>query len=307
MFHDLPVKRQADGTWSYKTDEVGYRYWIPGGHYYFYAYSCGAVSKLDTNAGYDSFTMDMTNDLAPSDRVLKINNYICDASHQHDLVYASNTGDAMNGIIALASGNSLVSFQFKHLLSKVSAQFVNKFPAGYTAEISNVTIENIRNIGDYNPNAAGGWQNQVRSASGPGLVYLLNTNNPEINPISAEKDKTCTTQSAYVIPFAYSGSEATSETESTWVYIKFTITLYADNVKVTQKELTGKFNPSWKAGYNYLYSIELSGTAANFQAIGFTVATDDQGKVVTDWSSPENEEGYSNVIYIDTTDEESND
>lgn len=287
VFYDVPVTRQDNGTWDYKTQLGDYRYWVPNAHYYFHAYSCGSVSKLNTDAGLGSFSMNMQDDLSASDRVLKINGYLCDASHQHDLVYASNTGnnpdDVWEGIIAQATGNPTVEFHFKHLLTKVSAQFTNNLPAGYTAEISRVTIENIRNIGDYSPTAEGGWQNQQRTDNGQPFVYLLNTTDPSIDPVRAEKGASCTTQHAYVIPFAYNGTNATEGTASTWVYIKFTLTIYHGTDKINVRELTGKFNPSWKAGYSYVYNITLTGLGANFQAIAFATATDTQGNVIDPW------------------------
>lgn len=292
VFKNVPVKRQADATWSY-TFEGGSekQYWIPRAKYYFFAYSCGADAELNGGEGY--FEMDMQDDISASNRVLKLYNYVCDATHQHDLIYADATGESWGGIEGKTTGNEPVSFQFKHLLTKVQAQFTSKFTPDYTLEVSDVSFENIRNIGNYTP-GADGWQDQGRTESGEPHVFLLNTDDPAVMPVSTVNGQDpAVTNCAYVIPCAYSGQDATEETESTWVYLKFTLTLYNKNQKVAVKELTGKFNPNWKTGYSYLYNIQVSGDDANFNAISFTTATDANGNVITNWETD------GDVIVID--------
>lgn len=277
VFNDVPVTRNADGKWSYTGEQ---RSWVPGGKYFFYAYSCGQISKLNTN--YGDFTMDMTNDLENSDRVLKINGYVCDATHQHDLIYASNTGatesDPFAGIIGKDKANKPVQFQFSHLLSKVKAQFSSEFPEGYEIYISDVTIQNIRNVGSYNPNASSGWQNVVRDPedSFP-FVYLLNTDDPETTPIhTTVGGDAVSTNSAFVLPYTYNDND---------VYIKFDLTVMNKGEEILNKELTGKFNPIWVAGYSYVYNIKINGSAAGLEVITFTTTTDESGNVVSEWVS----------------------
>ncbi len=293
VFNDTPVEKQSGGTWAYKDKD---RYWVPGAHYYFYAYSCGSIAKL--NSDYGQFSIDLARtDLTAADRTFNITNYLCDATHQHDLIFATNTGatetDAFAGILGKEKGNGLVSFQFKHLLSKVKAQFTSDFPTDYTVEISDVSLENIRNIGDYNSN--GGWKNVSRLEEGSPYVFLLDTdyvdeegNNP-IKPVKtiAGQDP-AVTNTAFVLPFTYNGEDATETTPDTWVYLKFTLTVYNKGEKILVKELTGKFNPSWIEGYSYTYNVVVSGSTANLQVIAFTTIADGQGNIITNWGSDDN-------------------
>lgn len=288
-FTNVPVYRQSGGTWSYILDGEGNRttqpekFWMPDARYYFYAYSCGNELLPDTQ-----FSFNTSDALSASGRTLKINNYLCDATHQHDLIYATNTGavegNKFAGILGLATGNDLVTFQFTHLLSKVSAKFTSNMTSDYTIEISNVSIENIRNIGDYNPET--GWQNVLRTENGSAHVFLLNTSDPDISPIQTGAGQAdAVSQSAYVIPWGYDGQESADATKSTWVNIKFTATLYNKSEKILVQELTGKFNPTWLAGYSYVYNVQLDGSALGLKAIAFTTATDKDGNVITDWTN----------------------
>lgn len=284
VFNNTPVTNISD-SWDYVTEAGEYRYWVPNGHYYFYAYSCGSVSKLDSAFG--EFKMDMADGKTPAERVLKIENYLCDATHQHDLVYASNTGatndDIWAGIIGKTTGNDFVSLQFEHLLSKVTAKFTNKFPAGYTAEISNVTISGINNIADYNQ--IDGWHKQGRSGGAEPGVFLLYTNpNDETAdaPIAAATGESVSSESAYVIPFAPTDEEVAAD-PSQLATIKFTLTVYNGEEQIMVKELKGQFKPTWEKGYSYLYSVELSGSTSGLEVIAFTVTTDREGNIVTGW------------------------
>lgn len=301
VFDDIVVERLDNGTWTYNknNEESKNRYWVKDAKYYFYAYSCGDVTKL--NGKFGKFKMDMSNGLMPSSRVLKIEDYLCDNTHQHDLIFASNTGatetDAFAGILGSDNNNTAVAFQFKHLLSKVKARFTSKFPAEYEVEITDVSIQNIRSIGDYNPTT--GWQNVRRPEGEFPFVYLLNTSNPKINPISVsnkienDKQASCETETAFVIPYGYNGSDGEGAA-NTWVYIKFTIKLLFNKVPVLTKELTGKFNPNWEAGFSYIYNVEVSGSTTNMDVITFTTTTNDKGEVVNSWN-----ENDTPVIDID--------
>lgn len=282
VFNDTPVKRNDNGDWSYKEDLGEFRYWVPGGHYYFYAYSCGSVSKLDTKK-YGSFTMNMADGLTASNRVLMINNYVCDASHQHDLIFASNTGavegNEYAGILGKEKGNGDVTLHFQHLLSKVGAKFTNKFPAGYTTVVSNVYIDGLMTQGNYDPRNGGSWNGQ--SAGATSLVYLHDTSNPAINPIRLETGLSDTSNTAYVLPNSYNGADGTAD--DTYIYMKFNLVVYNNGEVVLNKTLSGKFSPSWAIGHSYLYNIELSGSAADLDVIAFVTQTDASGKVVSDW------------------------
>lgn len=286
VFDDVTVTRQDDGKWTYTVEP---RHWVKDAKYYFYAYSCGSVTKLDSDAGFGKFSLDMDPGLTAADRSLMINNYLCDHTHQHDLIYASNTGatesDKFAGIIGKDDNNDPVSFQFKHILSKIKARFTSKFPSEYEVVIRNVSVRNIRNVGTYN--SASGWSGVSRKEGEQPFVYLLNTSDASINPIKFKNEKDAQgnqvfadTQTAYVLPYGYSGNEEAN----TFVNIYFELDLYFGNEKVMTKILTGKFNPTWLEGYSYIYNVEVSGSTAGMDVITFTTATDSEGNIVTKWN-----------------------
>lgn len=277
VFENVLVTRNEYSTWGYASDP---RYWVPGGRFFFYAYSCGNTNKLQADGAYGTFGFNMENGKTINERALMINGYICDNTHQHDLIYASNTGVDGNGIVAGPAGsNKTVGLAFKHILSKVSAQFSSKFPAGYTVEVSNVSIQGIYNTGNYNPNAAQGWQDQSKSTTFP-YVDLYKTSDVDTNPITVvnELDKDGkqvykSTNSAFVMPRAYNEGDP-------MVSIQFNVKVLNKNQAVLNQLMTASFKPTWQAGYKYVYSIDLSGSAAGLQAIAFTIVTDENGNLV---------------------------
>ncbi len=297
IFDDILVKKSGT-DWKYTSNDDSLRYWINKAKYYFYAYNCGNADKLSSE--YGSFTLDMsnTNKLTAADRVLKIDNYRCDNSHQHDLIYASNTGENFGGILGTDNANNPVALRFKHILTKVNARFTSKFPTEYTAYIKNVSIQNIRNYGDYSGTA---WQNVERREGETPYVALASANtenNPQyisvVNDTDAKGNQLyAETGTAFVIPWDYNGkdndegeagepTEGENKSETTFVSIVFDVDVYIGEELIFTKHLSGKFNPTWLAGYFYTYNIELSGKASNMQAIVFTTVTDEQGSVV-DW------------------------
>lgn len=287
VFDDVTVTRQDDNKWTYTTEP---RYWVKDARYYFYAYSCGSVTQLDYKFG--KFSLDMSNGLTAADRSLMINNYICDYTHQHDLIYASNTGateaDKFAGILGKDGSNDPVGFQFRHLLTKVKARFTSKFPDEYEVVVRNVSIRNIRNIGVFN--SASGWTSVVRKEGEQPFVYLLNTADQTVYPIRFTNSKDtqgnqtyAETNTAYVLPYSYNGDED----KNTFVSIYFELDLYMKNEKVLTKILTGKFNPIWMEGYSYIYNIEVSGSTTGMDVITFTTASDENGNVVVPWSEDE--------------------
>ncbi len=288
VFEDVDVTlKTISNKWEYDVP----RYWVENGHYYFFAYSCGSVSKIDTETYKDiSFSMDMKDGIEPSARVLIIQNYLCDYSHQHDLIYASNVGgtedNPWNGIVASAKGNPDVAFEFKHLLSKVNAQFTSKFPAGYEVSISNVSLQNIRNQGSYNPTGDGAWQNVIRKYSeAANWVYLLNTEDKDVEPIVATVDKegketSPTTPYAFVIPYLYSTSA--SDADDPNVYLSFHIQVTNKKEIIFEQDMLGQFHPNWAAGYQYTYNVEVSGGTTHLQPITFTTTVTDQDGNVKD-------------------------
>lgn len=309
VFHDVSVTRNDDNTWEYETAEVPLRYWLEDARYYFYAYSCGSVTKLNTEK-YGTFTMDMDDGLTPADRVLIINNYVCDNNHQHDLIYASNTGatedDQFAGILGLGkdkdNANAPVAFQFKHLLSKVKARFTTSFGSEYEVVVRNVSIRNIRNIGSYHPQS--GWQGVDRTEGDQPFVYLLNSGANDVLPLYVHNKKTgnvqesVETNTAYIIPYGYSGQEGDV---NTWVNLYFEIDVYLGPNRLMSKILTARFNPTWLEGYSYVYNVDIAPSTSGMNPIIFTTTTDADGNVVTDWNTDD-----TPVIIVDNKKADSN-
>lgn len=278
----LVTKTQGTTDWTYAGET---RYWVPGAKYYFYAYSCGSTPALDTTdgeSGKGSFGFNYSAS-TPNARALRINGYLCDHTHQHDLIFASNTGavegDQYAGITREAGDNTPVSFQFQHLLSKVKAEFASNLNEDYNVEISNVRIENVYNKADFSP-TDGNWDNyQNREGA---LVYLLNNLNDEsVNPIDfnrtydAENKLVFTpTNHAYVLPKAYGEDE---------VNLKFNVRITKDGALVIAKEMQGTFQPTWQVNHNYTYKVTIDGNALDLKGIVFTV--DYENGVVVDWSN----------------------
>lgn len=298
VFSNEAVTKQDNGSWVYTSED---RYWVPNAKYYFYAYSCGNTSKLDDKFG--SFSLNMNNDypegtpdedkLTAKDRCLIITDYICDNDHQHDLVFATNTGTDFGGIVGQTTGNKTVPFEFNHILSKVKARFSTQFNKDYKVEIKNVTIQNIRNTGDYDPE--NGWLDVTRKAGTPFVVL-------QAEPISVKNEKdsegnqvTVDSGEAYVIPCKYDQDPTAGAT----VYINFEIEVYFGNSLVLSKILTGTFTPDWTAGYSYTYNVEISGSTTQMDVITFTTGTNALGDFV-EWKG---DDGKNPSIKIDGVNE----
>lgn len=242
VFHQEKLYKQ-DGAWTYSNT----RYWVPDATYNFYAYSCGDI-KLNTDLGTPA--MDLVND--PS-RVLRISKYICDDSHQHDLIYAYK-----EGIVGkkAGEGNDRVSFDFNHILTKISAEFVSEFPVGYDVIVSNVQVQNIRNIGSYNPKGNDGYMWTEVNRTKADMAVTLSV------PVGSKANdkETIKTGSAYVIPYNYADAD---------VYLVFDVVVKKGNESVLSRHMRGTWSPNWTIGYNYNYRIKITGTAANLDQITF--------------------------------------
>lgn len=244
IFHQEKLYKK-DGVWTYDNT----RYWVPDAIYNFYAYSCGDI-KLNTDLGTPA--MDLVNDPF---RVLRISRYICDDNHQHDLIYAHKEG--VTGKKA-GEGNDRVSFDFNHILTKISAEFVSEFSSEYDVIVSNVEVRNIRNIGSYNPKGNDGymWTDVERTASDKVVKLSIPANS------KANGEETIKTGSAYVLPFNYSAAD---------VYLSFdvVVTEKESGKSILSRHMSGTWSPNWTIGYNYNYRIKITGTAANLDKITF--------------------------------------
>lgn len=275
VFNDVLVYRTNNGTsWKYDGDA---RYWVPGGHYYFYAYNCGNTDHLDTTK-YGKFIFDLEGEKSNTERVLKIEDYICNENHQHDLIYAYNVGqdntgqtapsiNTFPGIVAREKGNNgPVKFQFNHILTKVKAQFASRFPEDYIVNVSNVIIQGIYDKGTYNPCV--GWTDKGygKTVNYP-KVYLLKTYDQDTDELEIkythDKDGNLVftpSHSAFVLPKTYNQEDVT---------IKFDIEVVNKNKTVLTKTMVASFKPSWTQGCSYTYNITLDGSAANLDQISF--------------------------------------
>ncbi len=303
IFYNEIVSTTNGVEWTYDGEK---RYWIPEAKYYFFAYNCGNVAKLGT--GYGTFDMNTDDKMDPEKRVLVIENYKCDDTHQHDLIFASSTGDNYAGIEGSTSGNNPVAFNFKHLLSKVRVNFKSTFPTEYEVVISNVKIQDIRNYGSYSPISEGsGWYETKRGIANnehPAISLVRTSTSivdekPVVTDLPIETTNTgktenpgVTTDYAYVLPYDYS-NDGVAGLSAEDVFIYFDLTVYNKGQEVFNKTgMHGKFTPIWTPGFAYTYNIEVNGEAANLNTIEFTLAG------VDEWEDAP-EENYTNGISID--------
>lgn len=272
-------------VWNYANT----RYWVPGATYCFYAYSCGDI-KLDSKFGH--FVMDVTKSMQDQ-RVLKIVDYVCDETHQHDLLYAYKEGvkpETDNTGMNVVGGTD-VAFKFDHLLAKIDTKFRSKFAPEYTVEIKNVTASNIRNVGSYDPKNNGWNQTPKRELiasgehKGKNPFVILHDENAIIarkggvikdvdgteTPVT---ELTPTSDFAFVLPYAYTGAEVT---------LSFEMTLKKDGETVLSRVLSGSWTPTWQQGHWYTYTIDITGDATNLTPIMFTTEIDP----ISGWSSGE--------------------
>ncbi|MDE7085120.1 MAG: fimbrillin family protein [Prevotella sp.] len=244
VFYEEKVAK-ANNVWTYANT----RYWIPDAKYNFYAYSCGDI-KLKNEKGTP--TLDLINDQY---RVLRITNYVCDDSHQHDLIYAFNEGLIGKKV---GEGNERVKFDFNHILTKISAEFVSEFDKDYDVYVSNVRLQNIRNIGSYDPKANDNykWIGVERKESNATVSLSVPEGSKAVAGGTSVK-----TSSGYVIPYFYSNGD---------VQLLFDVVVKKGNEQVLSRHMSGSWSPNWTIGYNYNYRIRITGTTANLDKIEFS-------------------------------------
>lgn len=266
IFTDTPVTKSGD-DWSSAIN----RYWIKDATYSFYAYSCENKHVAPEYGGPS---------IGQSDGVFRLN-YTCHSENglSHDLVFASATD-----VVGKESGNSPVSMQFKHILSKVNLCFVNDFPDGYEIEISNISISQFQNTGTFtaekksvSDGIIGSWS-KVDYDSKSTNTFTLNTKGN--STATSEKDEkgnplySIVSSECYMIPCHYT-------TENNPVKIQFNIKVTNTELKqiVLSNVLTGTWHPNWRMGTQYTYTIRLTGGAAGMDEIKFGVGVDD-------WNDP---------------------
>ena len=243
------VKKNDEGGWSYTNT----RYWIAGANYSFFAYS--KENSTSANARFSNGQFSLTN-------------YIVDAApeNQKDLVFASATATGAE------SGNKEVSFDFKHVLSKVCFNFKSNFPEGYKIDVTNVRIRNFRDRGTFAfANSEYAWSNVDRTYNSnvEGEWVTLNLGFEENKNLGMAPNAEAVTNEFYVIPFAYTDVN---------VRLRFTLTIKNSNDEiVSQSERYAAFQPTWVKGSAYRYNVTLTGAAAGLEEIKFTVGSVGEG------------------------------
>lgn len=256
VFSDVKVKKEADG-WSYGTGS-DLRYWIEGATYNFAGYAIdGNTLPGGASANYRD------------NQYLNITNFLANGDNQYDLVYA-----APAAITAKAEGNSAVAMEFKHALSRIMLRFKNSFPAGYTIEIQNAKVVNVRDKGNFygsvfETKVGNPWVKEDGAYKEP----FRSTTTPEIPMGIKETEKAAvdtylTTEEAYVIPFKY---------EQANVKVQFHLYVYRpDGEKAFDNIYTATMPiPNWEMSHQYRYTLDLTGSAAGLQPIEFTASVGD--------------------------------
>lgn len=247
------------------------RYWVPDAQYYFYAYSC---ENKDLANGTPVMNLDGETAAA---RALRITNFICDNTHQHDFVIAKNV--TLKGLDSSGDknkpANSKVAFNFKHILTKINVKFESEFATGYDIEISDVSITNIRNKGTYSA-ASETWSSQTRTkeenaSEGDYGTFVkfqgfVNDKNIASKGATAAEDVTATTTDCYVLPYSY-----TTEGD---VKLRFHIDVVdnATGQTILRRDMAGSWAPNWTSGMGYTYTVNITGTAADLEPIVFQTA-----------------------------------
>lgn len=271
VFNGDEVTKSGAGSsakWEYTSTS---RYWVEGGNYRFFAYSCdnNSVKSPDGTA-----SMNLGN-LRTGDPVFTIADYICHTSENgdaHDLIVAYNNETTE----AKAQGNGLVSMKFSHVLSRLNIEFESGFPAGYEIKISDIKLINYCDQGTYSYGADHVWSDQKRSKKSPEFTFKTVGGNVAKADASPTK---VTTDAAYVIPFAYMSAN---------VKIQFAIdvtnpSLPADKQTILSTVLVGDWQPKWVSGTTYTYTVVISGDNTGMEKIEFTVNPETG---VSGWATP---------------------
>lgn len=279
IFNGVSVKKGKNVTtgkdeWTYS----GVRYWVPNCTYYFYAYSCADV-ELTTGKGSPAMTL--TNESSVDGRALTIFSYLCDGTHQHDLVCAEN-----EGILAQDGGrNEDVSLSFIHALCKIKAVFTTDFPDGYVIKISNVKISEFNNYADYNV-GTGVWS-AFRTADNPFINFAIDENN---NTVTNAKNSSVETSEIFLIPKQYASTE--------YVKLHFSVEVMREGVSVLTRNITGTWSPKWESSRIYKYNVNITGSSTGIQPIVFAASQSLSGSTAWDTSTE-----VEMVFGVDTSEE----
>ncbi len=268
VFSGVEVSKD-DAKWTY---DGASKYWVKDAAYKFYAYSC---ENIALNMGTPEFAT-----TGADAGTFKITDFVCNKDHQHDLIYAES-----GAITGKETGNSAVSFSFKHLLSRVKASFKSGFDPDFTIEISEVELHNVYDKADFS-SKSGNWSNQKRTieynlADSKWTMVSLNIEGTD-NVIQAAKPadgeteavaaKELTTQAGYVLPVEYSSNNVT---------LSFKVTVKQGSDVIKSDYIKGNLKPTWAIATSYTYNITVNGSAAGVEKIEFSV---DASNGIEDWT-----------------------
>lgn len=263
VFSHVLVSKNDAGSWTYEGDQ----YWNPDGTYDFYAYSC-ENSDMDPSVGTWGL----------NGRILNLNEVEVNAAHQHDLLFAKVTGERRPENNTTANP---VAFKFNHILTRVKFTFGTNFPAGYKTTVSNVRIENFRDMGTFLGSSLA-WSNVKRSADNVAMNLKLPTTSADIS------STTVSTEAAYFVPFAYEHAD---------VRLLFDIDVMKDGVKVLGRTITATWQPNWQAGHSINNNITINVGTTGVAKISFTATIGgDAGADADGWSS---DTGALNNLHFD--------
>lgn len=249
VFDGEEVTKSEKGEWGYTNT----RYWIDGATYTFAAYGVDGGILPGNNAQANFGTADGFLNLAQ----IEVDGA---TGHQKDIVYA-NSGS----VLGLETNNPSVALAFKHILSRLDFTFKSGFPAGYTAEVTNVRLVSVRNTGRFMGQTLS-WTDVDRTVD----VTSVPAISLQFDETEISETKSITSGYAYVIPFEYKVKN---------VGIVFNLDVKNGNGEaVYGKEVSAYWAPRWAGGNTYSYTIILNGQAAGLDPIQFT------GSVV-DWAT----------------------
>lgn len=262
-FNDVMVARaDASTPWSYDDP----RYWLDKARYVFYAYS-NDNSALGSGEGTAAFSN--------ATGVLSIENYISDATHQKDLVFAKSAV-----ITGSETGNSPVAFTFKHALARIQATFISGFPEGYECKISDFKVVNVYTHGDFSSESLSAdnvWKVKGETTGNIDLS-LTPDNDVCISKPATGNAVNVVSGYVYVIPNDYTNEDENQIGKHGSVSFEFKIDVTNPNGEaVLGRKLKATWNPRWEMNKKYNYNITINGSAAGLEPIEFTVTT------VADW------------------------
>lgn len=226
---DVTNNDLTKSTWKYE----GTQYWIAGAQYNFNAVAPKTNGGWEKAEGTDS-----------SKTVLSFTN-----NGTTDLLYAYATAEGK------VSGNALVGFTFRHVLSKVKFTFKNDYNAtNATIRVKNVQITDAYETGTVTLNAATAWSAQAGTLS-------LNFGNAAETAVDADEafGYNSTLESYKELLLIPGAGQTVVESKNTYT-ITFTVDLLVSGtlVKSYNHTINAEFAPEAGNSYNLTATINAS-------------------------------------------------